>query len=145
MTRLANTRWTALLALCAGLAGMSQAQAASPATAQRCDRQCLYGVLDGYLAALKAHAPGQVRWAAQAKSTENNVALRVGDGLWRTITGLGDYEMRFADPVTGQVAIFGVVEETTTPAPYALRLTVARGTVSEADFAVSTGTFSSIF
>jgi hypothetical protein len=136
MTRLANTRWTALLALCAGLAGMSQAQAASPATAQRCDRQCLYGVLDGYLAALKAHAPGQVRWAAHAKSTENNVALRVGDGLWRTITGLGDYEMRFADPVTGQVAIFGVVEETTTPAPYALRLKVARGKVSEAELLV---------
>jgi hypothetical protein len=34
------------------------------------------------------------------------------------------------------VAIFGVVEETTTPAPYALRLKVVRGQVSEAELLV---------
>jgi len=136
MTRLAQTRWPALLAFCAGLAGASRAQAGSPAAVQRCDRQCLYGVLDGYLAALKAHAPGQVRWAAQVKSTENNVVLRVGDGLWRTITGLDDYELRFADVRSGQVAIFGVVEETTTRSPYALRLKVVRGQISESELLV---------
>ena len=137
MKRLLPLRGLArLLAGCAVLAVSPLAQADSRPTTAICDRACLYGVLDGYLAALKAHAPGQVRWAAHAKSTENNVALRVGDGLWRTITGLGDYEMRFADPVTGEVAIFGVVEETTTPAPYALRLKVVRGQVSEAELLV---------
>lgn len=98
-----------------------------------CDRACLYGVLDNYLAALLAHDPGKVRWAAQSRTTENNVELRAGDGLWGTITALDAYEMRFADPSTGGVAIFGVVEETTTRSPYALRLKVVEGSVAEAE------------
>lgn len=98
-----------------------------------CDRACLYGVLDNYLAALLAHDPGKVRWAAQSRTTENNVELRAGDGLWGTITALDAYEMRFADPSTGGVAIFGVVEETTTKSPYALRLKVVEGSVAEAE------------
>ena len=109
----------------------------APARPGPCDRACLYQVLDGYLAALKAHDPSRVRWAAAAKSTENNVVLRRGDGLWGTITGLdAAYEMRFADPQSGQVAVFGVVEETTTRAPYALRLKVERGLVREAELLV---------
>src|SRR5690606_26114086 len=77
--------------------------------------------------------PGKVRWAAQSRTTENNVELRAGDGLWGTITALDAYEMRFADPSTGGVAIFGVVEETTTKSPYALRLKVVEGSVAEAE------------
>jgi hypothetical protein len=101
-----------------------------------CERTCLYTVLDGYLAALKAHDPARVRWTARARTSENNVALRSGDGLWGTISGLDAYEMRFADPQAGQVAVFGVVEETTTKSPYALRLKVERGAVSEAELLV---------
>lgn len=117
------------LSLAAGAAAAAQVMAPSPT----CDRACLYAVLDGYLDALRAHDPQKVRWAAQALHTENNVALRPGDGLWGTITGLDDYEMRFADPVTGGVAIFGVVEETTTRSPYALRLQVTEGSVAEVE------------
>jgi hypothetical protein len=102
----------------------------TPAT---CDRQCLYSVLDGYLAALKARDPHRLRWAARVKNTENNVELLPGDGLWGTITALDAYEMRFADPEEGQVAIFGVVEETTTKSPYATRLKVVNGTIAEVE------------
>jgi hypothetical protein len=98
-----------------------------------CERDCLYGVLDTYLAALLAHDPQKVRWTTHPIHTENNVVLRPGDGLWGTITALDDYEMRFADPVTGGVAIFGVVEETTTKSPYALRLKVVEGSVAEVE------------
>ena len=101
-----------------------------------CDRACLYRVLDDYLAAWKAHDPSRIRWSARARTSENNVALRVGDGAWGTVTALGDYEMRFADPKTGQVAIFGVVEETKTKAPYALRLEIEHGAVREAELLV---------
>jgi hypothetical protein len=110
--------------------GKPSAQAAATPT---CDRACLYGVLDAYLAALRAHDPQKVRWSAHPRHTENNVELRPGDGLWGTITGLDDYEMRFADPATGGVAIFGVVEETTTRSPYTLRLKVVEGSVAEAE------------
>lgn len=98
-----------------------------------CDRTCLYGVLDQYLAALKARDPSKVRWAVDVRHTENNVDLRVGDGLWGTITALDAYEMRFADPLTSSVAIFGVVEETTERSPYATRLKVENGAISEVE------------
>jgi hypothetical protein len=98
-----------------------------------CDRACLYGVLDGYLAALKAKDPAAVRWTDGAMYTENNVVLEPGDGVWGTISGLDDYEMRFADVQEGQVAIFGVVEETITRSPYALRLKVVNGAIAEAE------------
>ena len=127
----------AMLGACSGR------QDAPPATAQgepvtqaptsTCDRACLYGVLDNYLAALRDRDPEKVRWAAKVRHTENNVELRPGDGLWGTITGLDAYEMRFADPLTGGVAIFGVVEETTTRSPYALRLKVVEGSVAEVE------------
>lgn len=105
--------------------------AAAPMTpTPTCDRSCLYQVLDEYLSALLAHDTRKVRWAAQVRNTENNVELRVGDGLWGTITALDPYEMRFADPATGGVAIFGVLEETTTKSPYATYLKVTEGVVA---------------
>jgi hypothetical protein len=110
-----------------------RARADAAGAAPACDRACLYGVLDAYLAALKSKDPSGVPWAARVRYTENNVELRVGDGLWGTITGLGPYELRFADPATGGVAVFGVVEETTTPAPYATRLKVVDRTITEVE------------
>lgn len=110
-----------------------RARADATGVAQACDRACLYGVLDAYLAALKSRDPSAVPWAARVRNTENNVELRVGDGLWGTITGLDQYELRFADPATGGVAVFGVVEETTTKAPYATRLKVVDRTITEVE------------
>jgi hypothetical protein len=119
----------------AGLATSATAGAAEPSMRPTpdCDRACLYRVLDQYLAGLKARDTRKVPWAARVKNTENNVELRVGDGLWGTITALDAYEMRFADPQTGAVAIFGVVQETTERSPYATRLKVVDGTIAEAE------------
>lgn len=125
----------ALALLLIPLAACAPKQAAEPPAAA-CDRACLYGVLDEYLAALKAHDPAAVKWTDGAMYTENNVALEPGDGLWGTISGLADYEMRFADVKQGQVAIYGVVSETITDSPYALRLKVVNGAVAEAETVV---------
>jgi hypothetical protein len=125
-----------LLLLLAGLwtmaSGMVRAQAlqATPT----CDRACLYAVLDEYQSAIRARDTRQVKWAAQVRYTENNVEIRPGDGLWGTLTGIDtDYEMRLADPATGHVAVFGVVEETTTRSPYATRIKVVEGRVAEVE------------
>jgi hypothetical protein len=112
------------------------AAAQSMVPTSTCDRACLYSVLDSYLVALRAHDPQKVRWTTQPRHTENNVELRPGDGLWGTVTGFDPYEMRFADPLTGGVAIFGVVEETTTKSPYAMRLKVVEGSVAEVELIV---------
>ncbi|MEO6103867.1 MAG: hypothetical protein ABIP44_09555 [Pseudoxanthomonas sp.] len=99
-------------------------------TASRAD---LYAVLDRYLAALKAKDPSRVQWAPQVRNTENNVALMVGDGLWRTITALGTYDLRFADPLLGEVGFFGTVTETEETAAFTLRLKVVDKRVVEVE------------
>lgn len=126
-----------LTALAAGTFAGSAATAESRPTPS-CDRACLYGVLDQYLAALRAHDATKVPWAARPMNTENNVELVPGDGLWGTLTQLdASYEMRFADVATGQVAVYGVVDESGTRAPYALRLKVVDRTVTEAEAVIA--------
>jgi len=100
-------------------------------------RQSLYSVLDGYLAALKTQDATRVPWAEGAVYTENNVALKPGDGMWRTVTALGNYDFRFADPTTGSVAFYGTVEETVASSPFALRLKIKNGRVAEAEAVVA--------
>lgn len=102
-----------------------------------CDRACLYAALDSYLAALKARDPQAVRRAARVRNTENNVELRIGDGLWGTITDLGAYDLRFADLQEGQVGLYGVAEESGDRSPFALRLKVANGAVAEVELIVT--------
>jgi hypothetical protein len=131
--RITNSVGIACVLVCvlATLSSSEKAQARNAPVV--CDRPCLYKVLDDYLAALKVRDPTMLHWAKQAKYTENNVALRIGDGLWGTLTALDTYQMRFADVEAGQVAIFGVLEETTTKAPYATRLKVVNGAIAEVE------------
>jgi hypothetical protein len=82
----------------------------------------LYAALDQYLAALKSKDPTRVNWAPTVRNTENNVAMMVGDGLWQTLSGMGDYDFRIADPQLGQVGFYGVVTETEETSAFALRL-----------------------
>jgi hypothetical protein len=102
-----------------------------------CDRACLYQFLDRYLAAMQAHQVAQVQFAPGARFTENNVSLRPGDGMWATITGLGDYDLRFADPHTGGIGFYGVVRETDTSSPFALRLKIRNGRITESEIIVA--------
>ena len=83
----------------------------SAVSAHDCDRKCLYGFVDAYLDALAAKDPSRVPWAKRVQFTENNVSLQIGDGLWGTISGRTAYDLRVADPSSGEVAFFGVVEE----------------------------------
>jgi hypothetical protein len=102
--------------------------------AHRLDRAALYAVLDRFTDALLARDPGRVRWADNARTSENNVALQIGDGVWGTATGRGDYDLRFADPDTGQVGLFTTLEETDQESAVSFRLCVdASGAISEVE------------
>jgi hypothetical protein len=96
-------------------------------------RSELYAALDRYCAALLAHDAGRLAWAPDALVTENNVALQPGDGLWATITGLGPYDLRFADERTGQVALFTTVTETRDTSGACIRLGLRGGAVAEVE------------
>jgi hypothetical protein len=107
------------------------------ATAATCDRDCLYGFLDQYLKALAAKDPSGLPLAATVKFTENNVAMKVGDGLWNTISGFGPYDIKFADTTAGQVGYLGVVRETHTSSPFALRMKIRGGKITEIETIVA--------
>ena len=98
-----------------------------------CDRQCLYGFLDQYLAALVRKDPSTLPWAKHAMFTENNVALPIGDGLWGTITGLGDYKLKFADTLNGQVGFYGVVQETKDSSAFSMRMKIEDKKITEVE------------
>lgn len=98
------------------------------------NRDDLYQVLDDYLAALERRDAGAVRWADAPLTSENNVMIEPGDGLWGTIDRLGDYQLRFADTQTGQIGSFGVVYEHREESAFTLRLRVnSAGAVEEAE------------
>ncbi|MBB5733596.1 hypothetical protein FHS61_002639 [Altererythrobacter atlanticus] len=102
--------------------------------AETCDRAALYAALDGFMDALLARDPGRVRWAEGARTTENNVALQIGDGIWGTATGRGDYDLRFADPVNRQVGLFTTLAETDQESAVTFRLAIdPTGAISEVE------------
>jgi hypothetical protein len=101
-----------------------------------CDRACLYGVLDGYLEALRRRNPWNAVWAKDVLVTENNVVMPIGEGLWGTISGLEAYDLRMADPVTGQVAMFGALNERGAVSPFVVRLEVREGAIRRAEVLV---------
>jgi hypothetical protein len=101
------------------------------------DRAGLYEALDAYLGALAQGDAGAVRWAADARTSENNVMLEPGDGVWGTIRRLGDYRLRFADVATGQVGYYGTVIEPNEESAMCLRLAVnPAGEVGEVEMVI---------
>jgi hypothetical protein len=101
------------------------------------DRAGLYELLDRYLRALGNRDAKAVRWADAPRTSENNVMLEVGDGLWGTIDALGEYQLRFADPATGHVGYFGTVREPVEESAFTVRLKVDdAGRIREAESVV---------
>lgn len=96
----------------------------------------LYAALDNFLDALAARDATRVAWAETVRYSENNVALMIGDGLWNTCTGRGSYDLRFADPSTGQVGFFGTIIETNDESAFTLRLGVTDGAIAEVEMIV---------
>jgi hypothetical protein len=130
--------WAILLAafcLCSVLIHPHRARAnrAGGGVTPDCDRHCLDGFVDQYLAALVAHEPARLPWAKNVKFTENNVELQIGDGLWGTITGKGAEDLRAADPENGQSAFFGVIDERGAQSFLALRMKVQDHRISEVE------------
>jgi hypothetical protein len=125
--------WMALLGIVSVKPSSAAAGGRAIYSSTDCDRQCLYGFVDQYLAALVAKDPSSLPWAPHVRFSENNVTLRVGDGLWGTISGMGPQDLRAADPSTGQVAYFGVIDERGTLSYFALRIRIEDHRISEVE------------
>lgn len=102
-----------------------------------CNRGCLYKFVDQYMDALVKHQPNKLPWANHVIFTENNVQLKIGDGLWGTISGKRGYDLKMADPENGQVGFFGVVEEHGIGAVYAMRMKIENKKIAEVETVLS--------
>lgn len=119
-------------------AGLAMGQGRGPA-AGPCDRACLEGFINHYLEALVAHAPSRLPVTPDVRFTENDIELKLGEGLWKTASGLGTYKWYLADPPAGQVAFWGTIRENTRPASLVLRLKIENRRISEAESIVIRG------
>ena len=114
------------------------AGASTPASAQTaCDRACLRTMLDQYLAAVIKHDPAAAPLVVGFRQTENAINVRPGNGVWKTVTGLGKVQRRYLDPVTGQAAYYGTVEEGTNTAIVTIRVRVENRQLTEAEWYVA--------
>jgi hypothetical protein len=126
---------TVALLAAAVFADAPRATAAPPASS--CDRACLEGVVNDYLAALAARDPSKVPFAADVKFTENTAKLKPGEGFWGTASGRGSFKLYFAEPEAGEVGFIGTMKEWDNPVIFCLRLKVSAGKITQVeDFVV---------
>jgi hypothetical protein len=120
-----------MLLLAAGIAAAQNKNTGS------CDRACLEGMVNQYLAAMVAHDASKAPFAKNLIFTEDAVKLPPTEGLWFTSTGLGDYKFYVCDPQAGQVGFVGTVKEHDKPVLLALRLKVVNRQITEAESIVA--------
>ncbi|MFZ0784221.1 MAG: hypothetical protein WA369_15885 [Candidatus Acidiferrales bacterium] len=129
----------ATLALLIGAMSAPAVRAQSDSTEQSgsCDRACLQSLVDQYLAALVKHDPTGLPLAKDVKFTENTATIPLGDGLW---VGASEAPTTFkiyaADPVSHQIAFYGMMKEFNKPIIFVLRLKVEGGKITEIEHIV---------
>ncbi len=99
--------------------------------ASKCDRHCLDEMTDRFRAALIAHDPSLLPMTSDVRYTENGQVLKVGDGLWGTLTGWGSYKLYIDDPEDGEAGFVGETFEAGMPGLLCARLRVVNGKASQ--------------
>jgi hypothetical protein len=107
------------------------------AAASDCDRACLKTTLDQYLTAVIKHDPTAAPLFVGFRQTENSVVVRLGTGVWKSVTGLGKLQRRYLDPVSEQAGYFGIVDEGSNPAIVTVRVRVENRKITEAEWLIA--------
>ncbi|MDT8399602.1 MAG: hypothetical protein RQ899_13405 [Pseudomonadales bacterium] len=107
------------------------------ASAQNCNRACLGKHLDAYLNAVVNNQPETGGLFIGFRQTENSVVIPEGEGVWASVTGLGSTQRRYFDSANATAGYFGTISESGTEAVAAIRVKVARGEVTEAEWIIS--------
>ncbi len=121
-------------AMAMAAAGVGLLALAGPASAKNCDRACLIGITDRYLAAVVAHDPSKAPLAPGVIFVENTKRMQPGDGLWKTASG-GPTAFRIyvPDVTRRQVGGIAVVQQDGKPMMLAFRLKVENGQITQAE------------
>lgn len=100
-------------------------------------RAGLVRLMEQYLSALANNNPSGIPLSDDAVLVENLKKTPVGEGLWKTATGgPTDFKIMVSDPVSGEIAFMGVIEENGKPVIAAVRLHVADDKIKEIDHLV---------
>ena len=102
-----------------------------------CDRECLGAILDLYLDAVVDNDPEAAPLALGMRQTENAINVRPGAGTWQSVTALGEVQHRYFDPVSGQAAYYGSVEESAESALTTIRIKVENHIITEAEWYIA--------
>jgi hypothetical protein len=102
------------------------AMATGSSQAVDCDRACLQNMITQYLDAMVAHDLSRLPAASKVRFTEDSREIKLGEGLWKTVTRKGGFRQDYID-VKGQIAAAHVVLfEGDTQVLYSIALHVAK-------------------
>jgi len=106
------------------------APSAKPASAAPCDRACLRGLITQYIDALVAGDPSRLPMADRFRFTEDSSELKLGEGLWKSVTGKGGFRQDYLD-TTKQIAAAHIeLKEGRNPVLFSLVLHVEAGRIA---------------
>src|SRR3984957_16119240 len=83
----------------------------APAAPAEWNRECLYQFVDKYFDAMLSRCWCNLAVGPDAKYTENELAVKLGEGLWKTFSGRGTYRVYLADPASGEAGYYGTITE----------------------------------
>ncbi len=102
------------------------AAATGVAQAADCDRDCLEDTITNYVDAMVAHAPSRLPLAANVRFTEDSQELKLGEGLWKTVTKKGGFRQDYIDLKKQMAASHVMLFEGDTTVLYSVVLHVAK-------------------
>ncbi|HEY7185394.1 MAG TPA: hypothetical protein VH436_02540 [Vicinamibacterales bacterium] len=137
MTNRRIARLCSCLFAAAIVGSVADANAAQSGTGSACDRECLRGFITRYLDAMVAHAAAALPVAPNVRVTEDTVAVKLGEGLWKGASKIRPYRLDILDPAQGVAASQVVVEEAGSPVMLVLRLKVANRMITEVETQVT--------
>ncbi len=106
------------------------ALAPAPAAAATCDRACLTGLITSYVDALVAHDPARLPLAAgTVRYTQDSQDVKLGEGLWQSVTGKGIFRHDYLDTRKQVAAAHVHLLEGTVPVLYSVLLHVRDGRI----------------
>ncbi len=129
-----------LLQYCAALSargGTDRHRTAPNVGSGDCDRACLQGLAEQFIAAVIAHDVSKVPLAKGARYSENSVPLPIPDGFWKNATGVRPYRLYIADPEWGTIGFYARMSENGAPVIVSTRLKVYGHQLTEIETVVT--------
>jgi hypothetical protein len=99
-----------------------------------CDRACLIGEMNDYVAALVSHDPSRIPLSPQVEFVENTVPMHPGDGLWKTADAPPTtFKIYVPDPVSEEVGLLCIMGANNEPIEADFRLKIRHGEIVAAE------------